>query len=98
MKCPYGSRGDWQRLVVERPAIFAKIVDLEARKAPTTKNGIKLSIMEFNSKTKTGTPLPRFVAKPYTRKIVPCKVCGASQRATKAAGCGYLAEGTGAVA
>lgn len=48
--------------------------------------------MDFNSKTKTGTPLPRFVAKPYTAKIVPCSVCGAARRATKAAGCGYLAE------
>jgi len=90
MQCPYGSRGDWQRLAVDRPAVFQKIVALEARKAPTAKNGIKLSIMEFNSKTKTGTPLPQFVAKPYTAKVVPCSVCGAARRATKAAGCGYL--------
>jgi hypothetical protein len=77
-------------LAVERPAVFAKIVELEERKAPTVKNGIKLSIMDFNSKTKTGTMLPKFVAKPYKPKVVPCAVCGSAQRATKAAGCGYL--------
>jgi hypothetical protein len=92
--CPYGSRGDWKTLAVERPVVFAYAVELEARKAPTAKRGIKLSIMEFNSKTKTGTPLPKFVAKPYKPKIVPCTVCGAAQRATKASGCGYLDEGT----
>lgn len=98
MKCPYGSRGDWQRLSVERPRVFQKVVALEARKAPTVKNGIKLSIMAFNSKTKTGTPLPRFVAKPYTAKIMPCTVCGAAQRATKATACGYLDDNAGVAA
>lgn len=90
--CCYGSRGDWQRLAVDRPAVFQKFVELEARKAPTVKNGLKLSIMEFNSKTKTGTPLPQFVAKPYTAKVVPCGFCGAAKRATKASGCDYLPE------
>lgn len=91
--CPYASRGDWQRFAVDRPARFARVVEMEARKAPTAKNGIKLSIMDFNSKTKTGTPLPRFIAKSYTAKVVPCSVCGGARRATKAAGCGYLDEG-----
>lgn len=93
MKCPYGSRGDWKVLAVERPRVFAKIVALEERKAPTAKKGIKLSIMAFDSKKKTGTMLPVFVAKPYKAKVVPCAVCGAAQRATKATGCGYLDEG-----
>lgn len=92
--CPYGSRGDWQRFAVERPARFARVVEMEARKPPTTKNGRKLSIMEYDSKKQTGTPLPRFVAKPYTPKDMPCSVCGAAQRATKATACGYLADGT----
>jgi hypothetical protein len=90
MGCCYGSRGDWQRLAFERPAVFQKFVDLEGRKPPTVKNGRKLSIMEYDSKKQAGTPLPKFVAKPYTAKVVPCAVCGASQRATKAAGCDYL--------
>ena len=98
MKCPYGSRGDWKVLAVERPRVFAKIVELEERKAPTTKNGIKLSIMDFNSKTKTGTMLPKFVAKQYKAKVMPCSVCGAVQRATKAAGCGYLDDNAGVAA
>jgi hypothetical protein len=97
MKCPYGSRGDWKVLAAERPNVFAKIVELEERKAPTAKKGIKLSIMDFNSKTKTGTMLPAFVAKPYKAKVVPCAVCGAARRATKASGCGYLDDGTRAV-
>jgi len=91
--CCYGSRGDWQRLAVERPAVFKKFVELEARKPPTVKNGRKLSIMEYSSEKQIGTPLPAFVAKPYTAKIVPCKVCGSARRATKAAGCGYLDDG-----
>ncbi len=93
MKCPYGSRGDWKVLAAERPAVFQKFVELEARKAPTVKNGLKLSIMGFDSKTKTGTPLRVFASRPYKAKIIPCTVCGAAQRATKASGCGYLGEG-----
>jgi hypothetical protein len=91
--CPYGSRGDWQRFAVDRPARYARVVEMEARKPPTVKNGRKLSIMEYNSKKQVGTPLPLFVAKPYRATVVPCKVCGARQRATKASGCGYLEEG-----
>lgn len=90
--CPYGSRGDWQRFAVDRPARFARVVELEARKPPTAKNGRKLSIMAYSSKKQVGTPLPQFVRRPYTPKTVQCSVCGARQRATKAAGCGYLPE------
>lgn len=92
MQCPYASRGDWQRLAVEQPDVFAKIVELEDRKPPTAKNGRKLSIMAYDSRTQTGTPLREYVARPYTRRPKPCKVCGAADRATKATGCDYLAE------
>jgi hypothetical protein len=91
--CPYGSRGDWQRFAVDMPEDFARVVELEARKPPT-KNGFKLSIMAFDKRRKNGTPntpLPVYIAKPYTKQIEPCEVCGASQRATKATGCDYLA-------
>lgn len=90
--CPYGSRGDWQRFAVDRPASFALVVEMEARKPPTAKNGRKLSIMAYSSKKQVGTPLPVFVRGSYTAKVIPCKVCGAPQRATKAAGCDYLVE------
>jgi len=93
MTCPYGSKGDWQRLAVQRPPVFAYAVKLERRKPPTAKNGRKLSIMAYDSKTQTGTPLDVFVSRPYTPKVVPCTVCGAAQRATKAAGCDYLSDG-----
>ena len=71
MKCPYGSRGDWKVLAAERPRVFAKIVELEHRKGPTVKNGIKLSIMDFDSKTQTGTPLPVFVEPPLQAQSDP---------------------------
>ena len=90
MYCGYATKGDYQRLAVNRPAVFAKVVELEARK-PETSNGHKLSIRDFNSKTKQGTPLPVVIASSYTPKIIPCEICGAVQRATKAAGCDYLA-------
>src|SRR5574341_377564 len=96
LACPFASRGDWQRFAAELPDQFAQVVQLEADR-PLTKNGIKLSIMGFSSRTKRGPSLPQFVAKPYTRKIEPCEVCGAPDRATKATGCDYLEEGTGSV-
>lgn len=90
--CPFASRGDWQRFAAELPEQFAQVVQMEADR-PLTKNGIKLSIMGFSSRTKRGPSLPQFVAKPYTRKVEPCDVCGAPDRATKATGCDYLEEG-----
>lgn len=87
--CPYGTRGDWQRLAVDMPLVFRRVVDLEERK-PLTGNGKKLSIMGYDSRTQRGTPLTTYVSRPYTRQQKPCKVCGASVRATKATGCGYL--------
>lgn len=92
--CPYASRGDWQTLAVESPGEFELVAELEERKPPTKRNGRKLSIMAYNSKTQTGTPLRDYVRGSYTRKRVRCGVCGSSQRATKATGCTYLSEGT----
>lgn len=92
MGCPYGSRGDWQRLAVERPDVMAKFVELERRK-PVTSNGRKLSIMAYDSRTQTGTPLPVYVSRPYRPRPKPCVVCGAPERATKATGCDYLHAG-----
>ena len=91
--CPYGSKGDWQRLAVQDPAAFGYLVQLELRKPPTKKNGRKLSIMAYDSTTQTGTPLNVYVSRPYRAKVVPCTVCGAAQRATKATGCDYLSDG-----
>lgn len=92
--CPYGSRGDWQRFAAELPAHFERVVEMEAKKPPTKKNGRKLTIMAYSSKLQRGKLLPEYVAnpKPYRRKIEPCTVCGAAQRATKATGCDYLED------
>lgn len=95
--CPYGTKGDWQTFARELPDYFQKVVDLEARKAPTAR-GLKLSIMGFRSvKDADGNvtaykapPLPEFIQGAYKRKAQPCPVCGAAERASKEAGCGYL--------
>ena len=39
--CCYNTKGDWQRLAVERPLVFDKFVQLEAKK-PLTKKGRKV--------------------------------------------------------
>jgi len=95
--CPYATKGDWQTLARELPATFARVVKLEADKPPTAKDGVKLSIMGFRTvKRPDGTKdhraklLPMFVQGIYKPKTIPCGVCGAAQRATKATGCGYL--------
>jgi hypothetical protein len=98
--CPYGSKGDWQVLRCELPETFAKIVELEARKPPTKKNGLKLSIMGYSSRTKNlmaaqglkyvPPTLDEWTMTSYRRTKEPCAVCGAAERATKATGCGYL--------
>lgn len=99
--CPYGTKGDWQALRRELPKTFDKIAKLEADKPPTAKNGKKLSIMGYRTlKDKDGNPTGEYRAPPlheftngiYRPKKIPCTVCGAEQRATKAMGCGYLSE------
>ncbi len=95
--CPYGSARDWKTFARELPEQFARVVALEEKKPPTKKNGIKLSIMGYDSKKKRGTPLPVYVARPERApRKKPCTVCGAEDRATKATGCGYLDEGAAA--
>ena len=99
--CCYATKGDFQTLAAEDPATFARVVELEASKPPTKKNGAKLSIKGFRTVTRPdGTKdyrpklLPVFIAGPaYKRKVEPCEVCGAAEKATKATGCGYLDDG-----
>jgi hypothetical protein len=99
--CPFGSLGDWQTFARDLPDQYARVVKMEEDR-PLTKpkagvhDGLKLSIMGFRKGK--GTPLPMFVQKKYAPKPVPCTVCGAAQRATKATGCGYLSDGEGQVA
>jgi hypothetical protein len=98
--CPYGTKGDWQTLAREEPARFSEIGQLETDK-PLTKNGKKLSIMGYRTlKDRDGNPTGKYKAPPlaefikgtYKRKLKPCLVCGAADRATKAMGCSYVAE------
>ena len=37
-------------------------------------------------------PLPEYIAKPYRPRKMPCAVCGAPERATKATGCDWLPD------
>lgn len=97
--CVYASKTDWRALAAERPAVFARIVELEERKPPTKENNRKLSIMAYSSRTQKGTPLPKFIAsRDRPGKPKPCPVCGAAKRATKATGCGYLDDNAGVAA
>ena len=107
MMCPYGTKGDWQRLAKEQPGRFAQIHTLERDKPPTAK-GRKLSIMGYRTiydprdkhlPTKErrvlsvkAPMLPEFVQGTYTPKKQACPVCGAAQRATKAMGSDYLPD------
>lgn len=95
--CPYGSKRDWQTLAAECPEQFAKIAELEARKPVTQKNGLKLSIMGYRKTVKAdGTisikapMLAEFIQGESKARAIPCDVCGAAQRATKATGCTFL--------
>ena len=100
MFCPYGTKGDWQALARERPEVFARVAGLEANKPLTAKNNVKLSIMGFRTirnddgsiRERKAPPLPEFIKGTYKRRVVPCAVCGAAVKATKAMGCGYLDE------
>lgn len=87
--CPYGTKGDYQRLLVELPETFALVERLEAKKPPTAKNGRKLSIKAYDSKTQTGTPIREFASGSYRKPQKPCHVCGAAVKASKDAGCSY---------
>lgn len=92
--CPYATRKDFQALAAEAPDLFAAVVDLEARKPPTS-NGYKLSIKAFDKRRKSGqadTPLPVYIAQTDRSEPEACSVCGAAARATKATGCTFLAE------
>lgn len=94
--CPYGSRADWQTFARELPEQFARIVRLEADK-PRTKRGEKMAIKGFGKLRVDGTRalalLPEYVAAPGRPRPPPrCEICGATERASKATGCGWLDE------
>jgi hypothetical protein len=92
--CPYATRGDWQTFARELPRHFERTVLLEANK-PATAQGKKLSIMGFRTLpdgTYRAPPLPMYVAQTYRPRRMPCLVCGAAVRASKATACGYLDE------
>lgn len=86
--CPFGTRGDFQTLARELPATFDRVARMEEN-CRTTKSG---KIMRFGYQKGDGTDptLAEWIAKPYAGRKISCKVCGAAERATKAAGCGYL--------
>jgi len=97
--CPYATKGDFQTLARELPEVFAQVVELEASKPPTAKNGAKLSIKDFRTITRAdGTKeyrskmLPQLVQGTYRPKPAkPCEVCGAAAKPTKATGCEWAA-------
>lgn len=87
--CPYATKGDWQRFAAQLPKQFTRVERMEAAKPPT-KAGKKLSIMGYRTLpdgTYRAPPIREFIKGSYTPKKRPCTVCGAPERASKAAGC-----------
>lgn len=99
MMCCYNSKGDWQQLQQTQPVTFDQVAELERRKPPTKKNGLKLSIAGYDSKKKNRLAalgekyipptLPEYVQGTYRPKLDPCEVCGAPVKVRKNVGCGF---------
>lgn len=89
--CPFSSRGDFQTLRRELPAVFAKVAALEEQCRRTK---VKGKVMRFGYKNGDGTDpaLAQWIASPYRAKVMTCTVCGQTPRATKATACDYLPE------
>jgi hypothetical protein len=88
--CPFSTRGDFQVFARELPEHFAATEALEDD-CRTTKKG---KIMRYGYQNGDGTDprLRAWVEKPYRAAVIPCLVCGAPKRASKATGCDYLPE------
>lgn len=94
--CPYATKADFQTLARDLPEAFARTAALETNKPPT-RNGATLSIKNFRTVTLPdgtkryhATMLPDLIKGTYRKRPLPCEVCGAPVKATKATGCDYL--------
>ena len=106
--CPFASKCDYRKLEQERPQDLAAAVKLETQKAPTAKNGYKLSVKNFRKLTDrnlsttgempvlgvdyTAPTLTEWLAKPDRSRTLGCDHCGRARRAVKHAGDDYLTE------
>lgn len=98
MFCPFSSKGDFKTLSQELPEVFDRVARLEEN-CKTTKSGKRMTFADNAKKRDSGNgetcdSLREFAVKPYKARLMPCKVCGAKVRASKATGCDYLEEGT----
>lgn len=83
MFCPFSTRGDFQTLARDYPETFNRVATMEEN-CHTTKSG---KVMKYSF---DGPHLREWIKKPYKKRVIPCKVCGASERETKETGCGWL--------
>lgn len=79
--CPFGTKGDFQRLRTERPQDFERLVQLE-KKAKKTKSGATIRFGGDRS-------LEDWTARAYKPRAIPCEVCGAAVREAKFISCGH---------
>ncbi len=87
--CAHASRRDFKTLLDELPEEFAKAEKLEAN-CKLTRTG---KVLRYGYEKGDGTDptLREWVSKTFGRlRAIPCPVCGAKVRATKATGCGWL--------
>lgn len=97
--CPKASRNDFTTLQSERPDIFA-MVALYERGAKKTRSGKTLKMSGTGDGAAwlgdwaAGRKVDGSAMRPFAYKRIPCHVCGAKQRATKATGCTYLSDAT----
>ncbi len=95
--CPKASRNDFTTLANEAPELFEAVEKYE-RNAKLTKSGKQLKLSGTGDEAAwlgdwaRGIKADGSKMRPFKYRKIPCKVCGAENRATKAAGCGYLAE------
>ena len=88
MLCGFNTRGDWKVVERDEPEAFAFAEEME-EDCRLTKKG---KVMRYGYEKGDGTDprLRLWIEPPYKPMVIPCDVCGAPQRATKAVGCGYL--------
>jgi hypothetical protein len=89
--CSGGSRGDFITLSRDLPDTFEKVADHELG-CKLTSNGSKLAYFRKDGENVyLREAVGADVFKPYKAQKKPCDVCGRKVRATKAAGCDWLA-------
>lgn len=87
--CPFGSRGDFQRLAIRMPGVFEQVQTLEDR-CRTTKSG-KIIRFGYRRGDDSDPRLSQWIAPPYRPRLGRCSTCGRNPRVAKIVGCAEAA-------